>query len=567
MIIDSQERIDEFSSKGWWGEETIADVFDEAVAERGDDLALADPLDRPDIDGQTSRRLTWNEVDREVNRLTHVLADHGIGKDDVFTVQLPNIVELPMMYLAAAKLGAIVSPLPIQYREYELRKHIPFVDAQLHVTVDRVEDREFASVVAGLRDDLPDVDQILVVGEESPEGTTALQPLLDETDGAEPVTAEEVTANDILTICWTSGTEGQPKGVPRSHNQWFISAYATVDSAELTGEDILLNPFPMVNMASVGGMLVPWLLTQSRLVMHQPFDLMAFLKQIAKERVSYTVAPPALLNMLLKKEEILQKADLDPLRIIGSGSAPLSPWMVETWQEDHGIYVINLFGSNEGCTLVSAPTDIDSPTKRAKFFPRFGVEGFEWNNRVAECMTSRLVDVETGEEITEPGRPGELRLRGASIFPGYWKSPELTEQAFDEAGYFCTGDVFEIAGDEENERFYRFIDRVKDIIIRGGANISASEVEGLLQDHAAIEEVAVVAIPDDEMGERACAAVVPSDGADPTLDDLVAHLRDKQIASYKLPEKFMQVEQLPRNPVGKVNKDELIDAYQQRETR
>lgn len=564
MIIDTEERIDEFTSNGWWGEETLADVFDEAVAERGDEPALADPLNRPDVDGRAPRTLTWREVDREVNRLTRVLADHGIGEDDVFTVQLPNVVELPMFYLAAAKLGAIISPLPVQYREHELRQQIPYADAALHVTVDEVEDREYATVAADIADELGDVEDILVLGEEAPEGTTALGPLLEQVDGDEPVEGDEVTANDILTVCWTSGTEGRPKGVPRSHNQWFISAYATVDSAELSEEDILLNPFPMVNMASVAGMLFPWVMTQSQLVMHQPFDLMVFLKQVAKHRVSYTVAPPALLNMLLKKDELLNKADLDSVRVIGSGSAPLTPWMVSSWQEDYGIYVINLFGSNEGCTLVSAPADIPSPEKRAKFFPRFGVEGFEWNNRVADCMKSRLVDLETGEEITEPGQPGELRLWGASIFPGYWNAPEMTERAFDDEGYFCTGDVFEIAGDGENERFYRFVDRAKDIVIRGGMNISASEVEGLIQDHDAVNEVAIFAVPDDEMGERACVAVVPADDEDPTLEDIVEHLRDKEIASYKLPENFLSVEELPRNPVGKVQKDELLETFQDR---
>ena len=564
MIIDSQERIDEFTSKGWWGERTIADVFDEAVAERGDELALVDPINRPDVDGREPRRLTWREIDSEVNRLTEVLADHGLGKDDVFTVQLPNVVELPMMYLAAARLGAIISPLPTQHRQHELRQLVAFVGSKLHVTIDRIDDRQFARDFAALSDEIPDVEETLVLGEEAPEGTRALGPLMEQAGADEPVTADEVTANDILTVCWTSGTEGKPKGVPRSHNHWFISAYATVDSAELTEEDVLLNPFPTVNMAAVGGMLVPWLLTQSRLAMHEPFELMAFLKQIAKERISYTVAPPAILNMLLKKDEILKRADLESLRIVGSGSAPLSPWMVETWQEEYDIYVINLFGSNEGCTLVSAPTDIPSPTKRAKYFPRFGVDGFEWNNRVADCMKSRLVDLETGEEITEPGEAGELRLWGASIFPGYWNSPQLTEEAFDDQGYFCTGDVFEIADDTEDERFYQFIDRVKDIIIRGGANISASEVEGLIQDHEAVEEIAIVGVPDDELGEKACAVVVPSDGRDIALDEIVSHLRDKQIASYKLPEELMLSEQLPRNPVGKVNKDELIEDYQQR---
>ena len=384
MILSDQSTIDEFTDKGWWGDRTVADLLDENVAERPDEEALVDPLNRPDVDGEEPRRLTWREVDRAVNRWTHVLAEHGIGEDDVFTVQLPNTVELGIAYLAAARLGAIISPLPVQFREHELREMVPFVDSKLHITVAAVGDREYAAPTADIKDELPGVEEILVLGDEAPDGTTAMEMLLTGAPADTPAGEAEPTANDILTVCWTSGTEGMPKGVPRSHNHWFISAYATVDSAELTDEDVLLNPFPMVNMAGVGGMLVPWLLTGSTLVMHQPFELMVFLQQVATEQISYTVCPPALLNMLLQKEDVLQKADLSSVRMFGSGSAPLSPWMVETWQEEYGIYVVNLFGSNEGCTLVSAPNDFPSPAKRAKFFPRFGVEGFEWENRVAD---------------------------------------------------------------------------------------------------------------------------------------------------------------------------------------
>ena len=560
MILSDQSTIDEFTDKGWWGDRTVADLLDENVAERPDEEALVDPLNRPDVDGEEPRRLTWREVDRAVNRWTHVLAEHGIGEDDVFTVQLPNTVELGIAYLAAARLGAIISPLPVQFREHELREMVPFVDSKLHITVAAVGDREYAAPTADIKDELPGVEEILVLGDEAPDGTTAMEMLLTGAPADTPAGEAEPTANDILTVCWTSGTEGMPKGVPRSHNHWFISAYATVDSAELTDEDVLLNPFPMVNMAGVGGMLVPWLLTGSTLVMHQPFELMVFLQQVATEQISYTVCPPALLNMLLQKEDVLQKADLSSVRMFGSGSAPLSPWMVETWQEEYGIYVVNLFGSNEGCTLVSAPNDFPSPAKRAKFFPRFGVEGFEWENRVADCMKSKLVDLETGQEVTEAGQPGELRLWGASIFPGYWNSPELNEEAFDEEGFFKTGDVFEIAGDGENERYYEFVDRAKDVIIRGGANISASEVEGLLQAMPKVTEVAVAAVPDETLGEKACAYVVPTDGESVALDDIIDHMRDQEVASYKIPEEIEVMEELPRNPVGKVDKNALAES-------
>ena len=466
MILDSKERIETFKRRGWWGEKTVADVFDEAVDHRSEELALVDPLNRPDVDGRVHRRLTWGDVDKEVNRLVHVLSDHGIGHSDVFTAQLPNVVELPMMYLAAARLGAVLSPIRMSAGPARVREAISSVESQLHITTDGVDGDAASSVAADLTDELAHLRKVLVLGRSSAfshDSLDSLDDLLEQAPSHRPARPEGLSADDILTICWSSGTEGIPKGVPRSHNQWFVSAYGTIDAAELTADDILLGPFPVINMAGVGGMLMPWLLTHSRLVLHESFELMAFMKQIAKERVTYTLAPPDVLNHLLARDDVLIRSDLSSLRFIGSGSSPLEPTMVRTWQEDYGIYVINLFGSNEGCTLVSAPGDVPSPEQRARFFPRFGVEGFEWKNRVAGQMKSRLVDLETGEEITEPGRPGELCLWGAAIFPGYWRSPELNRVKFDDEGYYRTGDAFQVAGPGADRRFYEFVGRVQDL--------------------------------------------------------------------------------------------------------
>ncbi|MFI6512598.1 AMP-binding protein [Streptosporangium sp. NPDC050855] len=137
----------------------------------------------------------------------------------------------------------------------------------------------------------------------------------------------------------------------------------------LVAGDVLLDPFPMVNMAGIGGMFLPWLRTGGLLIQHHPFDLATFLRQIAGERVTYTLAPPALLTLLLHDAELLAAADLSSLRLVGSGSAPLSPAMVRGWQDDHGIGIVNFFGSNEGIALLSAPDDVPDPEQRARLPP------------------------------------------------------------------------------------------------------------------------------------------------------------------------------------------------------
>lgn len=560
MILHSQERIQEYTRNGWWGSETLDDLLQHNVTAKPDATALVDPLNRADFTDGAAKKMTWVEVETAVSRLATIFLEQNIGKDDIIAVQLPNIAELVLVYLAAARMGAIVSPFPVQYREYELEQLINFLEAKAFVTTARIGTHKQVEMVEQIRPKLPTLHTIMAWGLDLPDTVLSLDNHMgiahNPTRLAEHRAQHPANANEIFTICWTSGTESMPKGVPRSHNDWIAIAYATVDGAELRESDNLLNPFPLVNMAGIGGMLVPWLLTGSNLVMHHPFDLPTYLKQVAIEQINYTVAPPALLNMLLMREDVLAKAKLDTLRVIGSGSAPLSPWMVKSWHDKFGIHVTNFFGSNEGTALIGGPADIPDPEKRALYFPRFGVEGFAWSGRVPQGIKTRLVDAE-GVEITEPGKPGELRIQGPTVFAGYWKGAQRGLHPFDEMGYFCTGDVFEIAGTGDDARYYRYVDRAKDIIIRGGTNIAPAEVESLLLGHPKIADVAVVGYPDTVLGEKACAIVVAKPEQQITLDELVEFLREKKIASYKLPEQLKVVAALPRNPVGKVLKRDL----------
>ena len=182
--------------------------------------------------------------------------------------------------------------------------------------------------------------------------------------------------------------------------------------------------------------------------------------------------------------------------------------------------------------------------------------GFNWRAINASKISTRLVDLDSGQDILTPGRAGELRFKGPTIFSGYYNAPELTAHAFDEQGYYRTGDLFEIAGDRH--QYYRFAGRHKDIVIRGGMNISSEEVEGLLLAHPKVREAAVIGVPDLVLGERVCAVIAPQPGQSLELPELVAFLRDQQeVAAFKWPERLVLVDHLPRNPLGKVLKREL----------
>lgn len=563
MGLHPAERVAEYRSKGYWNDDLIGALFEQRVRDDPDTVALVDPLNRADLVDGPFRELTWRELDDQVDRMAQVLLDEGVGPGDVVGVQLPNCVEIVVAFLATLRLGATVTPFPVQYRSYELTKLSNVANVQLFVTSTRIgKTREAARELVELRESIPSLKQILAFGDNVPQGVIGLdQRIASATDRSALAAFRatlELDPNDCVTICWTSGTESTPKGVPRSHYDWIAMSWTTVEAPLLTKDDVLINPFPMVNMAGINGMFLPWLRVGGVLVQHHPFDLATFLTQVSTYRATYTVAPPALLTQLLHDEALLANADISSLRLLGSGSTPLAPSLLQGWRDKYGVEILNLYGSNEGIVLFSGPVDVPDPTERAMYFPRYGVPGRKWSFRVSEWMQVKIVDITTREEIIEPGRPGELLIKGPTVFAGYLPASGVNDP-FDADGFLITGDLLEIAGDEL--QYLHYVDRTKDIVVRGGMKVSASELETFIAGHPKVADVAVIAYPDEILGEKACAVVVPRTGEVPTLDEIVAYLREIGIATFKLPERLEIVESLPRNPVGKVLKRDLRSIF------
>ncbi len=512
---------------------SIDDLVRRAVAARPEAAALADAPNRESVDGGDPIRLTWSELDARIDGAAAALTDLGAGPGVPVGIQLANVAELPITILACFRLGAIAVPFPIQHRAHELRHGVETAGFEVFVTTnrpDRPDQVDAATATLGAY------------------GAMAISP--PSTEPGPPVASPPLGADIRATICWTSGTTGTPKGVPRTHGQWMASSSFQVNELRISSADRILCPFPVVNMAGIGGMLVPWVEAGAFLALHQPLDLQVFLGQLVSERVTYTVVPPAALNMLLGNTELLDSLDLSNIRTISSGSAPLDPWMVEGWQE-RGIEIANVFGSNEGAALLSTLAAVPDPIERARYFPvpdRPGVE-------------IKVVDLDDERTITEAETVGELRFRGITVFDGYVGSDGAE---FDADGWYRTGDLFEYVAGDDPPRLLKFVDRAKDIIIRGGMNISAAEVEALVADHPAIVECAAIGFPHPDLGEKVGVfAVAGPDTNPPSLDELIAHLRDHEIASYKLPERLEYVDALPRNPVGKVVKPDLRQIWRQ----
>lgn len=549
----------EYRRRGWWGDRLIPDYFRAAVRDVPDQDAVLDPPNRSALVGGEPRRLTFAQLADLVDGYALRLRELGLGRDDILVTQLPNIAEYPAVYLAAMQLGVVVSPVPMQFRRHELQPIAELTGARALLTVPAMKGTEHAAPAVELAAQLG--MQVLCLGEDAPAGALPFQPVPVTEDGRrqlrEHVAGLALSADDIATICWTSGTEGLPKGVPRSHNHWIAISHAHFHGAGIRRGERLLNPFPLINMAAIGGCFMSWLHSAGTLVLHHPLDLAVYFRQIAVERPQYAIAPPAVLNMLLKDEKLLATVDLSSLRCIGSGSAPLDPEMIAGYRDRFGIEVVNAFGSNEGVSLMSNAANAADPVHRARMFPALGRDDVTWEPPSPVHIRTRIVDPDTGAEIVEADRPGELQITGPTVFDGYFRAPQITARSFTADGWFRTGDLFERAGDGRQLRYYRFVGRLKQLIVRGGMKIAPEELDNVLSQMPEVLEGAVAAYRDEILGERICAVVVPRPGRQPTLESVCDHFRRSGVAVFKHPERLRVVDQLPRNSVGKVVRSEL----------
>lgn len=538
MILHSQGLIEAYTRQGYWGWETLLDHFISNCRDAPERPAVVDPPDRPALTGSEPRSLTWAELDRAVDGIATALIRRGLRKDDIVVAQLPNVWELAALYLAVARAGGVLSPIPLQWREKDVAYVRQLTGSRFYIGVDRFKD--FSYTDFGRRLGFEQVIPLAELGQMAAE-----EP--------EPQALADVApeANEVFTLCWTSGTEAEPKGCPLTHNNWAFMGRMLSRTCNVRPADRILAVAPLVNMTAVGVNYIPWLLNAGTLFLHHPINVEVLLRQLVEEKIQFTILVPAMLQMILKLPTVDQ-LDLSAVRTITTGSAPPSPWAMEEFRRRWGIEIVNIWGQNEGTGLVAGPADVPDLRLRSDHFPWWGRQGITWPSGV-EGIELKILD-EEDRELHEAGQVGELCFRGPGVFPGYFRRPDLTAKAFTPDGFFRTGDLFVI----RDERHVGFYDRKKDIVIRGGFNISSAEVENAVLGYPKVAEAAVVPLPDEILGERTCVFVVPRDPADPpTLEELVNYLQQEGLAVYKLPERLELIDALPRNPVGKIIKHHL----------
>jgi cyclohexanecarboxylate-CoA ligase len=514
---------------GLWYDRTLLDHLDAVLESEPDKEALVAFRS----DGGRETRVSYRDLDRLTSRLARGLREHGIGRGDVVSFQLPNWWEFFALHIACLKAGAVSNPLMVIFRERELRFMLKLAESKIFIVPRLFRGFDYASMAEGLRIDLPALRHVFVVDGEGP---SAFSELIAKGDGRALSRAERAAPDDIIQLLYTSGTTGEPKGVTHSSNTMLANLVPFAKRLGLDGKSIIHMPSPMGHqLGFMYGLVLPVMLG-GKAVLQDIFDPKEMARQIREERANFTMGATPFLSGFV--EHVSESGEGTPsLKVFVSAGAPIPRALVTRGGETLGAAIISGWGMSENgavtTTKLGDPEDLTTST----------------DGCALPGMEVKVVNQEGG--TTAAGEEGRLMVRGCSNFTGYHKRPELGK--FDDDGWFDTGDIARM----DAGGYIRICGRAKDIIMRGGENIPVVEVEGLLYKHPAISGVAIVGYPDRKLGERACAFITLREGASLTFEEMTDFLKAQQMAIQYVPERMEIVADLPRTPSGKIQKFKL----------
>jgi cyclohexanecarboxylate-CoA ligase len=483
------------------------------------------------VDGELT--ISYGQLDTQVDLTAAALAGLGLGRGDVVSWQLPNWHEAIVLHLATIRIGAISNPIVPIYRRREVEFILARSGARAFFSPPVFRGFDHGAMVAEMRPRLPRLEhQVTVRGEPAP-GALAFDGFLAAAGDAPRV---ERAADDRAVLIYTSGTTADPKGVLHTHATLDYENRSMIEFFGLDERHPVFMPSPLSHITGLlYGMQLPAMLG-THVVLQDIWDPGPALALIERWRCGFMLAATPFLHGLVHHQD-LPRRDVGALSVFACGGADVPPELIRVAGERLDCMVTRVYGSTEFPTATSA-TAVDPSAKRAETDGR----------PMGECRV-RITD-EDGRPLAV-GEVGEVRLRGPELFVGYLDGGGIP--AFDAEGWFATGDL----GSLDADSYLTIQGRQKDIILRGGENIGVKEVEDLLFVHPAVAEAAIVAMPDPVLTERACAYVVPAPGAAPTLAELVAYLRTQGLATQKLPEHLELIDEIPKNPAGKVQKFKL----------
>lgn len=535
--IPLAERRTSMVESGAWNDTLITDYFDQAIACVPDDTALIAHR----VSQQERSSFTYRELDRIVERMAAGLASLGVNKADVVSCQLPNWWQMTALHLACVRIGAVFNPLMPIFREHELRFMLKRAQSRVLVIPQTFRGFDYAAMVEGLRDELPALEQVLIIG--GSDETRCFQRVLldhaweEEIDTQALFAERRPSGDDVVQLLFTSGTTGEPKGVLHSSNTMWSNILPYAERLHLDSRDIVFMASPMAHQTGfLYGLMMPVYL-KSTAVLQDIWDPAFAVQVVAAERPTFTMASTPFLADLIEVAHS-HRQELASLRIFVSAGAPLPSALVEKAATAISTRIVSAWGMTEnGAVTMTRPED---DTERA-----INTDGL-----ALPFMEVRVAD-ENGAEVPR-GTEGNLLVRGASLFVGYLKRPDL--YCVDEHGWFPTGDLARM----DAQGYIRITGRTKDVVIRGGENVPVVEIENMLYQHPAISAVALVGCPDARLGERLCAYVTLHEGHDGlSLQEVVSFLSERKLTRNYLPEYLEVLSTLPRTPSGKIQKFKL----------
>lgn len=491
------------------------------------------------------KRVTFAEMADRVNRLANWLAEQGAGPDNPVGAMSTNGIEYVETYYAAAKIGATFVPLNHRAKVEELTYMINSSDVHVLFVGER-----YLDLVATLRPTLTTVKQFSCY-DKPVEGMSAFNDILANASPDEPfVDVDESTATVLI---YTSGTTSQPKGVALTYLNLSVYVTNTMNPADPAEEgEVTLLSVPMFHVAGVTPIMSSVWGGRTLAILPQ-FDPELWLKTVQNEKVTHSFVVPTMLKRIMEHPDF-HKYDLSSLKLITYGAAPMPYEVVSQAVDAFTCGLMNAYGQTESTSTMTylGPEDHQIPKEpgpeRDKKLHRLRSVGRGMDDVVIAIMDEHNNTLDAGHE-------GEICVMGPRIMAEYHKQKEATAAAIQD-GWLHTGDVGYL--DEDG---YLFITgRKKDLIIRGGENISTAEIEDTLDQHPLIDESAVIGVPDVEWGEVIKAIVVPHPGQKPDPAEITTYVKAR-LASYKAPTYYAFVDELPRNPMGKVLKTELRKLY------
>ncbi len=518
-----------YEKRRWWLGITLGDMFDKTCDLYPEREALVG----------SGIRYTWSQLRRRVDTMAYNLLQRGFKPGDTVLLQLPNRPEFVISYFALQKAGLVMVLLTVNHTAREIAHLANLTQPKGWILPDRYREIDFLPLVKQVKEENPMLKKVVLLGEELHAGCLRFDDLMETRDDAEQVRSVLEQARpapeDVCQILPSGGTTGLPKGAPRTHNDYICNIEYKSRAWDLNVTDTCLVAATVGHNLALLICVTGSVFQGAKMVMLDSSYQHDFCRIVQDEKITCTGLVPTLISRVVKFEN-LADYDLSSLKKIYVGAANSPPELVLTVEEKIRARYINAFGMVEGPLSQSRPED---PVE-----VRQGTIGRPC------CPYDEFVILDEDGNQTPTGIEGELSAKGPGVFTGYLKNPEANKKEFTPDGYFRTGDLATI---DENGNI-RITGRIKDIIIRGGENIAARDVEDLISSHSNVEYVAVVGMPDPELGEQICAYVKPAQAAKLSHEDILHHLKALEAAKILYPERTIFVSEIPLTAAGKADK-------------